>query len=74
MVYVLCGLFTGLAAIAYAAVTPTAVSYTHLIEREQGFREGLGYYNKNVVDVVYCNSQFDKASQLTDCLLYKSCN
>ena len=30
------------------------------IEREQGFREGLGDYNKNVVDVVYCNSQFDK--------------
>ena len=32
------------------------------IEREQGFREGLGDYNKNVVEVVYCNSQFDKAS------------
>ena len=34
------------------------------IEREKGFREGLGDYNKNVVDVVYCNSLFDKASQL----------
>lgn len=41
------------------------------IEREQGFREGLGDYNKNVVDVVYCNSQFDKASQLTEELMEK---
>ena len=41
------------------------------IEREQGFREGLGDYNKNVVDVVYCNSQFDKASELTEELMKK---
>lgn len=41
------------------------------IEREQGFREGLGDYNKNVVEVVYCNSQFDKASQLTEELMEK---
>ena len=38
---------------------------------EQGFRECLGDYNKNVVDVVYCNSQFDKASQLTEELMEK---
>ena len=41
------------------------------VEREQGFREGLGDYNKNVVDVVYCNSQFDKASQLAEELMEK---
>ena len=40
-------------------------------EREQGFREGLGDYNKNVVEVVYCNSLFDKASQLTEALIEK---
>ncbi len=39
------------------------------IEREKGFREGLGDYNKNVVDVVYCNSLFDKASQLAEELM-----
>lgn len=41
------------------------------IEREQGFREGLGDYEKNVVEVVYCNSQFDKASELTEELMEK---
>ena len=41
------------------------------MEREQGFREGLGDYNKNVVDVVYCNSEFEKASELTEALLEK---
>ena len=41
------------------------------VEREQGFREGLGDYNKNVVEVVYCNSLFDKASQLTEALKEK---
>ena len=41
------------------------------IEREQGFREGLGDYEKNVVEVVYCNSQFDKASELTEALMEK---
>ena len=41
------------------------------MEREQGFREGLGDYNKNVVEVVYCDSLFDKASQLTEALIEK---
>ena len=44
------------------------VSYTHLDVYK---RQGLGDYNKNVVDVVYCNSQFDKASQLTEELMEK---
>lgn len=41
------------------------------VEREQGFREGLGDYNKNVVEIVYCNSEFDKATQLTEELMEK---
>ena len=41
------------------------------MEREQGFREGLGDYEKNVVEVVYCNSQFDKATELTEELMEK---
>lgn len=41
------------------------------MEREQGFREGLGDYEKNVVEVVYCNSQFDKATELTEQLMEK---
>ena len=41
------------------------------MEREQGFREGLGDYAKNVVDVVYCNSLFDKAYELTQELMEK---
>ena len=36
------------------------------IEREQGFREVLGDYNKNVVEIVYCNYKFDLASILTE--------
>ena len=34
-------------------------------EREQGFREGLGELNDHVVEVVYCDSSFDKATDLT---------
>lgn len=40
-------------------------------EREQGFREGLGEYSKNIVDVVYCDSLFEKASELTVELMEK---
>lgn len=41
------------------------------VERETGFREGLGSLEDNVVEVVYCNSQFDKAYQLTCELMEK---
>ena len=41
------------------------------VEREQGFREGLGDYAKNIVDVVYCNSLFEKSYELTNELLEK---
>ena len=41
------------------------------VEREQGFREGLGDYAKNIVEVVYCNSLFEKSSELTNDLMKK---
>ncbi len=34
------------------------------LDREQGVREGLGEYASNIVDVVYCDSDYDKAYQL----------
>lgn len=34
-------------------------------EREQGFREGLGELEKNVVDVVFCDSDYRKAYNVT---------
>ena len=41
------------------------------VEREQGFREGLGDYANNIVEVVYCNSLFEKSSELTQELMEK---
>lgn len=41
------------------------------MEREQGFREGLGEYAGNVAEVVYCNSVFDKAYELAQELMEK---
>lgn len=41
------------------------------VEREQGFREGLGDYADNIVDVVYCNSLFEKSYELTQELMEK---
>ena len=41
------------------------------VEREQGFREGLGDYAKNIVEVVYCNSLFEKSYELTNELMEK---
>ena len=41
------------------------------MEREQGFREGLGDYAKNIVEVVYCNSLFEKSYELTNELMEK---
>lgn len=35
------------------------------VDREKGVREGLGEYTKNIVDVKYCDSNFDKAYTLT---------
>lgn len=41
------------------------------MEREQGFREGLGKLEKNVEEVVYCDSLFDKSYKLTRELMEK---
>ncbi len=39
------------------------------LDREQGVREGLGEYASNIVDVVYCDSDYDKAYQLMNEIL-----
>ena len=41
------------------------------VEREQGFREGLGDYANIIVEVVYCNSLFEKSYELTQELMEK---
>lgn len=41
------------------------------MERERGFREGLGNLEKNVTEVVFCDSVFDKAYKLTRELIEK---
>ncbi len=41
------------------------------MEREKGFREGLGGLEKNVVEVVYCNSLYERSYELTKELLRK---
>lgn len=41
------------------------------VEREQGFREGIGDYGSNIVDVVYCDSLFEKSYELTMELMEK---
>lgn len=35
------------------------------IEREEGLRQGLGEYSENIVDVRFCDSDYDKAYNLT---------
>lgn len=41
------------------------------VEREKGFRTGLGRLKKNIVEVVYCDSQYDKSYELTKELMKK---
>ena len=41
------------------------------VEREKGFRTGLGSLKDNIVDVVYCDSQYDKSYELTKELMKK---
>lgn len=41
------------------------------VEREKGFRTGLGSLSDNIVDVVYCNSRYDRSYELTMELLEK---
>ena len=41
------------------------------VEREEGFRKGLGDLTKNIVEVVYCDSQYEKSRKLTQELMEK---
>lgn len=41
------------------------------VEREQGFRDGLGKMADNIVDVVYCDSSYEKSFALTTELMEK---
>ena len=41
------------------------------VEREEGFRKGLGKLADNIVEVVYCDSQYEKSRQLTVELMKK---
>lgn len=41
------------------------------VEREEGFRKGLGNLAKNIVEVVYCDSQYEKSRKLTQELMEK---
>ena len=41
------------------------------VEREEGFRKGLGDLAKIIVEVVYCDSQYEKSRKLTQELMEK---
>lgn len=41
------------------------------VEREQGFRKGLGDYAENIVETVYCNSLYEKSYELAQKLMEK---
>lgn len=41
------------------------------VEREEGFRKGLGDLADNIVEVVYCNSRYELSRQLTTELMEK---
>lgn len=41
------------------------------VERDQGFRDGLGKMADNIVDVVYCDSSYEKSFALTTELMEK---
>lgn len=41
------------------------------VEREEGFRKGLGDLADNILEVVYCDSNYDKSTKLTEELLEK---
>ena len=38
-------------------------------EREKGLRAGLGEYEERIYDIVYCNSSYQRASELTEQML-----
>lgn len=51
--------------VAYVKGSSTA------IERENGMREGLGEYENQIMDVVFCGSSYDRAYKLTVDMLEK---
>ena len=53
------------------AIVSHVIGVSSAVDREQGFREGLGDYAKNIVEVVYCNSLFEKSYELTNELMKK---
>lgn len=63
--YSLVGNETKIAIIGHVQGVSTAV------ERENGFREGMKEKSANIVDVVFCDSSFEKAYQLTKELMKK---
>ena len=48
-----------IAVVSYVNGSSTAV------EREEGLRSGLGIYEDKIIDVVFCDSKYDKAYNLT---------
>lgn len=56
---------------AQIAIVSHVKGVSTAMEREQGFREGLGEFSDRVVEVVYCDSLYDKAYDLTRELMEK---
>lgn len=54
-----------IAVVSHVKTTSTA------IEREKGFRNGLESEENKIIEVVYCDSMYDKASELTKELMKK---
>ena len=50
---------------AYVSTTNSLKGVSTAVEREEGFRKGLGDLAENIVDVVYCDSRYEKSRQLT---------
>ena len=53
------------------AVVAHVKGVSSAVEREEGFRKGLGKLADNIVEVVYCDSQYEKSRQLTVELMKK---
>ena len=56
---------------AQIAIVSHVKGVSTAVEREAGFREGLGELADNIVDVVYCDSLYDKSYELTKELMEK---
>lgn len=56
---------------AQIAVVGHVQGVSTAVEREQGFREGLGEKEKDIVEVVFCDSMYEKSYNLTMELMEK---